>query len=117
MTTFYLQTLPAPPSVVNFGLEIPAVLNSKESAADAFLHIQNFARNASVVDRRLGLGMFITGTVFSIRGSFFGSLDEFNSKVNDCQRRTKEGNAVLTCVRSRSRRSYSEAYPRQRRPG
>lgn len=45
------------------------------------LHIQNFAQNASVVDRKLGLGMYMDGYGFSISGTYFGSLTDFNTKI------------------------------------
>ena len=81
VTTFHLQTLPAPPTVISLAVEIPAVLGNVQTAVDSFLHIQNFAQNASVVDRRLSFGMYMNGYAFVINGLFFGSFAEFNSTV------------------------------------
>lgn len=55
---------------------------SAATATNAFLHIQNFARNASVVDRKLTFGLYLDGHAFLIRGTYFGSLDTFNNKVD-----------------------------------
>ncbi|KAI9789690.1 MAG: hypothetical protein M1816_005865 [Peltula sp. TS41687] len=81
VTTFHIQTHPAPDKIINFGFSLPSLLGSARQAADAFLHIQSFAQNASVVDRRLGLGMYITGSNFNVDGMFFGSMDEFKTKI------------------------------------
>lgn len=81
VTSFYLQTQPAPASVVNWSFRIPDMFTSAATSANRFLHIQNFVQNASVVDRNLGLGMYMDGQGFSISGTYFGSLTNFNNKI------------------------------------
>ncbi|KAI4185432.1 MAG: hypothetical protein L6R41_004143 [Letrouitia leprolyta] len=81
VTSFYLQTQPAPASVINWSFSIPNMFQSAATSANYMLHIQNFAQNASVVDRKLGLGMYMDGYGFSISGTYFGSLTDFNTKI------------------------------------
>ncbi|KAL9059101.1 MAG: hypothetical protein Q9206_001624 [Seirophora lacunosa] len=81
VTTFYLQTVPAPATVINWSFSIPNMFKSAATSANALLHIQAFAQNASVVDRKLGMGMYMDGYGFSISGTYFGSLADFNAKI------------------------------------
>lgn len=81
ITTFHLQTLPAPASVVNWQYSIPGMFVSAATTAAAFSHIQSFAQNASVVDRKLGLGIYLDGSGFSISGTYIGDLSTFTSKI------------------------------------
>ena len=81
ITTFHLQTLPAPASVVNWQYSIPGMFTSAATTTAAFTHIQAFALNASVVDRKLGFGVYLDGSGFSISGTYIGDLDTFNSKI------------------------------------
>lgn len=81
MTTFYLATKPAPASVVQWSFSIPNVYSSAATATSIFLHIQDFARNAAVIDRNIGFGIYLDGHAFNIGGTYFGSLDNFNNKV------------------------------------
>lgn len=78
---FYLQTEPAPSTVVNWSFGIPGMFVSAKTSTDAFLHIQDFARNASVIDRKISFGSYLDGQGFSIGGTYFGTLDDFNNKV------------------------------------
>ncbi|KAH7411791.1 hypothetical protein DE146DRAFT_254643 [Phaeosphaeria sp. MPI-PUGE-AT-0046c] len=82
VTTFYLQTRPAPASVVNFQFPLTGVFDSKSKFTTTFLHIQDVAQNASVVDNKVSFGIYLDGYgTFSLSGAYFGSVDEFNSKV------------------------------------
>ncbi|KAL8987516.1 MAG: hypothetical protein Q9177_003277 [Variospora cf. flavescens] len=81
ITTFYLQTVPAPSTVINWSFSIPNMFSSAATSAAALMHIQAFAQNASVVDRKLGMGMYMDGYGFSISGTYFGSLADFNAKI------------------------------------
>ena len=81
ITTFHLQTLPAPASVVNWQYSIPGMFVSAATTAAAFTHIQAFAQNASVIDRKLGFGIYLDGTGFSISGTYIGPLSTFNTKI------------------------------------
>lgn len=57
------------------------MFQSAATSANYLLHIQSFAQNASVVDRKLGMGMYLDGSGFSISGTYFGSLADFNNKL------------------------------------
>ncbi|KAL9591245.1 MAG: hypothetical protein Q9179_007917, partial [Wetmoreana sp. 5 TL-2023] len=81
VTAFYLQTVPAPPSVVQWSFSIPDMFKTASTSATYFSHIQSFAQNASVVDRNLGIGVYMDGQAFSISGTYFGTLDNFNNKI------------------------------------
>ncbi|KAI9680572.1 MAG: hypothetical protein M1817_004012 [Caeruleum heppii] len=84
VTTFNLQTQRAPQTVINFSFGIPAVMSSRQSAASAFLHLQDFGLNSSAIDRRLSFGITSdgpNGPSFRIGGTFFGGLDEFNNRI------------------------------------
>ena len=82
VTTFYLQTQPAPTSIISWSVSLPNMFQNAATTTAAFQHIQSFAQNASVVDRKIGgMGVYIDGSGFSISGSYTGSLDDFNAKV------------------------------------
>ncbi|KAF2743413.1 Glucooligosaccharide oxidase [Sporormia fimetaria CBS 119925] len=82
VTNFYLQTRPAPASVTYFEVQLNGVFNTKQTFTNTFLHLQDFARNASVVDSRISFGIYMDkyGS-FSPSGAFFGSVSEFNTKI------------------------------------
>ncbi|KAK3381019.1 hypothetical protein B0H63DRAFT_560804 [Podospora didyma] len=82
VTTFYLQTSPAPEEVVNFSYSFPNALASVGSAVSALEGLQAFSLNASVVDGRLGVGLYVdSGPAFLVRGTWFGSLADFNASI------------------------------------
>ena len=111
VTTFHLQTYPAPDAVVfwsyDFGTEI--LSNSGHLAADVSAsmsqlccmvesplthrfqmteHIQKFAQNDSVVDSRIGFGIYIEPAAYVWSGVFFGEQDEFETNVKPEMLRT-----------------------------
>ncbi|KAF1917933.1 hypothetical protein BDU57DRAFT_181609 [Ampelomyces quisqualis] len=82
VTTFYLQTRPAPSSVTNFQFPLNGVFDSKAKFTNTFLHLQDVAKNASVVDNKVSFGVYLDGYgTFSLSGAYFGSVADFNSKV------------------------------------
>lgn len=81
VTTFDLKTQPAPSTVINFSFSLANMFRSAATLTSTVSHVQTFAQNASVVDRNLGLGMYFDGSGFSISGTYFGSLDNFNNKI------------------------------------
>jgi hypothetical protein len=81
ITTFYLQTQPAPASVVNFQYSFPNMYTAASKGTNAMLHLQAFAQNASVVTKEIGFGIYMDGQGFSVSGQYFGSLSDFNSKI------------------------------------
>ena len=58
------------------------MFSSQGTFTNTFLHIQDFAQNASVVDGRLGFGIYLDGSGYSLGGTFIGTEDEFNQKVS-----------------------------------
>jgi hypothetical protein len=81
VTTFYLQTRPAPASIVNFAFPLTGVFDSKAKFTNTFQHLQDVAKNASVVDNKVSFGIYLDGSGFSVGGAYFGSVADFNSKV------------------------------------
>lgn len=81
VTTFYLQTLPAPTAVINFSVSLPAVLNSASIAANAFLKLQTFVRTSTLMNRNLTFGIYTDGSGFSLSGWYFGNQAYFTSTV------------------------------------
>ena len=77
ITTFFLQTQPAPSSIVNWSYSIPGMFTSATTSAEVFAHIQAFAQNGSVVDGKLGMGMYLDGSTFSISGTYIGNETTF----------------------------------------
>lgn len=55
---------------------------SSAKLTNAFLHVQDFAQNASVVDRNIGFGLYMDGSAFSFSGQYFGTLDHFTNVVS-----------------------------------
>jgi hypothetical protein len=82
VTNFYLQTRDAPTSVTYFEVQWNGIFDSKATFTNTLLHLQDFARNASVVDSRISFGIYLDGYgSFAPSGAFFGSVSEFNSKI------------------------------------
>ena len=81
VVNFYLQTQPAPATVINWSYSLPNMFSDVPKAVAAFQHIQDFARNASVVDRKLGFGMYMDGQGFSVSGTYFGDQNTFTTKI------------------------------------
>lgn len=82
VTTFYLQTQPAPTSVINWSFSLPNMFSSASTAANALLHIQDFATNTSVIDRNLGFGIYMDNSgIFSISGTYYGAMSHFTSVI------------------------------------
>lgn len=82
VTTFYLQTRPAPSSITYFAFPLNGVFNLKATFTNTFLHLQDVAMNASVVDNKVSFGIYLDASgAFSLSGAYFGSVDDFNAKV------------------------------------
>ncbi|MCJ1322696.1 hypothetical protein MMC15_008045 [Xylographa vitiligo] len=81
VTHFYLQTQPAPSSLVYWHYGFPNMYASSETMTNTILHWQDFALNSTVVDQDIGFGVHIDGSDFSISGIYFGSLDTFNNVI------------------------------------
>ncbi|KAF2016725.1 Glucooligosaccharide oxidase [Aaosphaeria arxii CBS 175.79] len=82
ITNFYLQTNAAPDSITYWSFAFASgIYEQKSNFVNTWLHIQDFARNASIIDDRISFGNYLDGTGFSVSGAFFGSVDEFNTKI------------------------------------
>ena len=82
ITTFYLRTEAAPAAVTYFSFQWKdALYASKKLFTNSFLHIQDFATNATVIDNRISFGIYLDGSVYNLGGTFFGTVEEFNSKI------------------------------------
>lgn len=58
------------------------MFTSAAASAAVFQSLQEFALDASVVDRNLGMGMYMDGQgIFFISGTYFGSLATFTAKI------------------------------------
>lgn len=95
VTSFSLQTRAAPASIVYFNFEFNGVFNSKATFTNTFLHIQDVAKNASVVDNKLSFGIYLDGyNTYALSGAYFGSVADFNSKVRTELLRTLPSNTA-----------------------
>ncbi|KAI1826372.1 Glucooligosaccharide oxidase [Xylaria intraflava] len=81
VVNFYLQTQPAPETILKWTVDVPAAMRSVESAVEAFLHVQNFANDASIVDRRLGFVVYLSHDRFSMEGTYLGDQNAFTSNI------------------------------------
>ncbi|KAF1997187.1 Glucooligosaccharide oxidase [Amniculicola lignicola CBS 123094] len=81
ITSFKFQTRNAPESVTYFQFQWSGLFKSKTDFVKTFLHIQDFATNGTVVDNRISFGIYMDGTVVSLGGAFFGSVEEFEQRV------------------------------------
>lgn len=82
VTKFYLQTHAAPASITYFEFGFTGIHDSKSVWTNTFMHIQDVAKNASVVDNRVSFGIYLDNYGgYSLSGAFFGSVSEFNTKV------------------------------------
>ena len=79
ITTFYLDTVPAPSSIINFEYIIPELYTSATDMTEAFLHIQAFALNSSIIDGKIGFGVHLDGSTFTISGTYLGDLTTFQT--------------------------------------
>lgn len=82
VTSFYVQTRPAPATITYFAFAFNGVMESKTTFTNSFLHIQDVAKNASVVDNKISFGIYLDGYgTFTLSGAYFGSVADFNAKV------------------------------------
>ncbi|KAL9052282.1 MAG: hypothetical protein Q9162_005484 [Coniocarpon cinnabarinum] len=83
ISNFYFKTFEAPQASVYFSYAFcPGVYNGTGAiAAQIMQHLQDFALNASVIDSRIGFGVYIDPSSFSLSGLFFGSEEEYAGKI------------------------------------
>lgn len=82
ITTFYLQTQPAPTQVVSFSSNSSSALKSASAAADIDLKLQTFVTTSLYVNRNLTLEVYtsIFGE-YNVRGWYFGDREYFVDTV------------------------------------
>lgn len=78
---FYLHTRPAPKTILKWSVDLSVMLRDVESATTTFEHIQKFVNNTHVVDRRLGLVVFLTHNRFALEGTYLGEFGDFTSGI------------------------------------
>lgn len=81
ITTFYLDTVPAPSSIINFEYIIPGLYSSATNMTEAFLHIQSFALNSSIIDGKIGFSVHLDGSTFTISGTYLGDLSTWENTL------------------------------------
>jgi hypothetical protein len=82
VTNFYMQTRVAPESVTYFGIEWGYMFEKKSTFTNAWLRLQEIARNSSVIDNRISFGVYLDNAgTFSLSGYFSGTVSEFNAKI------------------------------------
>ncbi|KAJ4365375.1 hypothetical protein N0V95_000522 [Ascochyta clinopodiicola] len=82
ITTFHLQTQPAPAQVVSYSSNFSSALKSADAAADIVFKLQTFVTTSPYVNRNLTLEVYtsVFGD-FSVRGWYFGDREYFIQKV------------------------------------
>lgn len=76
-----MRTQPAPEKLIYWTYDLVDILEDVPTSVAAFKHIQDFAMNATVMDRRLTWGFRLAPNQFLVRGKFFGSLEEWNNRI------------------------------------
>ncbi|KAL3428257.1 glucooligosaccharide oxidase [Phlyctema vagabunda] len=80
VTNFYLQTKPAPTSVINFSVDIPAVYEDIPSLTNAFLELQKTVFDPAIVNGNLSFGIYTEGRAFNFAGWCIDcDVDDFKS--------------------------------------
>lgn len=82
--SFYLQTSPAPETVVNWSFSFPNLLRNIPNMVTVFNHLQDFALNSAIIDRRIGFGIVFNQDMemdVIVRGSYMGSIEIFNNTI------------------------------------
>jgi len=82
VTTFYLQTQPAPSQVISFSADFSSALQSADTAADIVLGLQDFALSSPYMDRNITLEIYMNVFgQFVVRGWYFGDAEYFSRTV------------------------------------
>ncbi|RDA88387.1 hypothetical protein CP532_5535 [Ophiocordyceps camponoti-leonardi (nom. inval.)] len=82
VTKFNIRTQPAPDSLVYWSFNLSDLTANVSTAVAALNHMQTFALNNTIQDRRLSWGWFLNQTSLLVRGKFHGALDEFNKRIS-----------------------------------
>ncbi|KAL3419893.1 hypothetical protein PVAG01_08392 [Phlyctema vagabunda] len=82
VTTFHLQTQPAPDSLVSWSASFASALSSVEKAAEVILRLQSFAQTSTLMDRNLTVEAYVDiyGN-YTLSGWYFGAEDLFNGTI------------------------------------
>lgn len=77
--TLYLDTVPAPSSTINFEYIIPGLYTSGIDMTELFILIQVFALNSSIIDSKIGFGVHLDDSTFTISGTHLRDLTFFQN--------------------------------------
>src|SRR4051794_2723220 len=82
VTTFYLQTQPAPSQVTSYSANFQSALKSVDNATDIILKLQRFATKSPYMNRDtyVEVRMNVYGN-FTVSGWYFGDRDFFANTV------------------------------------
>ncbi|KAF4595443.1 glucooligosaccharide oxidase [Ophiocordyceps camponoti-floridani] len=81
VTKFNIRTEAAPDSLVYWTFNLSDILKDISTSVAALEHVQDFALNKTVQDRRLTWGWYLDDKTFLLRGKFHGPMDEFNQRI------------------------------------
>ncbi|KAH3995174.1 hypothetical protein HBI13_141290 [Parastagonospora nodorum] len=82
ITTFYLQTSPAPVSVTSYVATFSSQLNASSAASSILLQLQSFVLTSPLMNRDITLEVYMSVYgKFEVRGWFFGEEDHFTRTV------------------------------------
>ncbi|KAF2759070.1 FAD-binding domain-containing protein [Pseudovirgaria hyperparasitica] len=81
VTKFHMRTQAAPEKLVYWSYDLSNCMSKKATFVAAFQHVQSFALNTTVQDRRLNWGMWLGTDSWSIQGKFFGTLTDWKTRI------------------------------------
>jgi FAD/FMN-containing dehydrogenase len=95
---FYMRTEEAPREVTYLEIGWDGMYEDKRRFTDTFLKIQEFSRDAGIVDERLSFGVRVYGSSYRATGGFLGSEEDLMQRVCTCPTETRR--LTLTACRS-----------------
>ncbi|KAI0542512.1 hypothetical protein GGR58DRAFT_525023 [Xylaria digitata] len=81
IVNFYLRTQEEPKAVIKWSVDVDGAIKNVESAVDTFAYIQDFVNNAAIVDKYLGIVIFLGRDRFSIEGTYLGDIAKFHDRI------------------------------------
>ncbi|TGJ83717.1 hypothetical protein E0Z10_g5036 [Xylaria hypoxylon] len=81
IVNFYLRTQEEPKAVIKWSVDIPKATKSVESAVETFAYIQDFVNDATIIDKYLGIVIFLSHDRFAIEGTYLGDAAEFHDRI------------------------------------
>ncbi|TID15918.1 carbohydrate-binding module family 18 [Venturia nashicola] len=81
ITNFYVETQPAPETIINFGYSISGMYEDKARFVKFFQHLQDYVLHSEHIDRKISIGMYMDGQIFNFIGQYFGDQLFFNNTI------------------------------------